>query len=339
MGFLDELSQGMQQFNAGVQQYGITKGIGEAQEQLKQLNATAMDEMEKRAAQQQIANNLTLQLSSLQAPLGLTQQASGAIKPADITNPEQAIMQGVLTNSQKLQQIGQQAQQLVNAPVTQEAERGRQFQRQMQKEKYGYEFALKGLEASQKGKELGLKSAVPFHDVLPGAAPTEEDAKIIKKSSAINTSLFKTLDSIEEMVKESGTEVLPLGNRAYQLRNLKKNLVVQLKEAEKLGALTGPDVEILEEIVPDVAAFRTGKFKAQAETFRKEYMKRAETTAAAYGYKAPTQKVREQIKGIANWIKENPNSDQAAQAMQLYMQLKRSVSPKFLTDEELLKYE
>lgn len=339
MGFLDELSQGMQQFNAGVQQYGITKGIGEAQEQLKQLNATAMDEMEKRAAQQQIANNLTLQLSSLQAPLGLTQQASGAIKPADITNPEQAIMQGVLTNSQKLQQIGQQAQQLVNAPVMQEAERGRQFQRQLQKEKYGYEFGLEGLKAQAKKTEALSKVSVPFHEILPGAIPTEDDAKIIKKASGANTSMFKTLDNIESIVKDVGTEAIPMGDAAAQLRELQQSLTLQLKTAEDLGALQKEDLKVLEGLVPDATSIRTGKFKAQAETFRKEYMRRSETKAAAYGYKAPTQVVREQLGGVADWIKQNPNDPRASAAMQKYIQLKRSISPKFLSDEELLKYE
>lgn len=100
---LDELLQGLGAFKQGMQEFAVGNAIGQAQEQVNQLKAAQMNEMEKRNALQGLANDLALNLGRVNAPVAQIQSAVGAIAPAPIKNSTDAFVQGMPEYAQKLQ--------------------------------------------------------------------------------------------------------------------------------------------------------------------------------------------------------------------------------------------
>ena len=106
---LSELFTAMNMFKQGVQEFATARGISQAQEQVEALKGAQMDELERRSALSNIANNLTLNLAKTGAPVSQVQLATGAIAPAAIKTPEEAMMQGALAGpgGAALSQLGQ----------------------------------------------------------------------------------------------------------------------------------------------------------------------------------------------------------------------------------------
>lgn len=93
----------------------------------------------------------------------------------------------------------------------------------------------------------------------PPAPETPADQRLRSTYSAQNRSIDDTLDAIEtyrKQLKASGVEVKP-GAAKSRLTGAYANLKLKAKEAANLGALTGPDVVILEEMFNDPTALGT----------------------------------------------------------------------------------
>jgi hypothetical protein len=114
---LDELFAGLDRLQAGVQQYSIGQGMRQAQDHIDQLNASSMDELDKRAAAQQISQQMASNLLGLGAPVSQVQAAASTLAPAPIKDAQDAYLQGVLKKSDQLKAIGVQGQSFEQAPL------------------------------------------------------------------------------------------------------------------------------------------------------------------------------------------------------------------------------
>ncbi len=128
MSDFDALAKGMAIFNDGMQKFATARAINQAQDQVSQLSSMEMDEMKKRQQMAAVAQTLTLNLTKAGANAAAVQQASGALMPAPIKDANDAFIQGQLTGSQPLQQLGQTAQAFETAPQVNENAKNRAHQ-------------------------------------------------------------------------------------------------------------------------------------------------------------------------------------------------------------------
>lgn len=116
---LDELFQAMNMFKQGVTEYATAQGINKAHDEVLQLKSQQLDEVKERQGLSSIANNLTMHLASIGAPLGQMQAAVGAVSPPAIKDAQDAYMQGLLAGPDKgagLMKLGQTGQTYDAAP-------------------------------------------------------------------------------------------------------------------------------------------------------------------------------------------------------------------------------
>lgn len=111
-------------------------------------------------------------------------------------------------------------------------------------------------------KEIAVKRAgllasgggnVPGFGLLPGATPTVDDAKHVKDSATVAKETIAAAEALKNMVQGGATSIP--GKRKVDLNAAYTDLIMKLKEAEKLGALAGPDVEMLQKQVVDPTGF------------------------------------------------------------------------------------
>lgn len=96
---LQELFQGMKMFSEGMQQFGVARGITQAQEEVTKLNQMEMDGIQKRAAMTQISNTLAQNLYKTGAPVAQIQGAVGSFAPPAIKDSKDALIQGTTSGS------------------------------------------------------------------------------------------------------------------------------------------------------------------------------------------------------------------------------------------------
>jgi len=102
--------------------------------------------------------------------------------------------------------------------------------------------ALKGmLEAKRADRQLAQdkKSEENFNLRLRSTINTSEEAKKIRNIGALNTKL----SNLEELVKKTGAELT--GKEKAALDSAFKNAEIAWKDSATLGALTGPDVDMI----------------------------------------------------------------------------------------------
>lgn len=101
-------------------------------------------------------------------------------------------------------------------------------------------------------KEAKGAPVVPGYDVLPDAAPTDQDAKEVKKISSGINGANRAIDKLREYIKKGpGVRSLPGSQERAQLDSLAKSLVIDMKEAANLGALAGPDMDLVMGMIGD----------------------------------------------------------------------------------------
>lgn len=116
---LDELFQAMNMFKQGVNELAASKGINQAHQQVQDLKAQQLDEVKERQGLSAIAQNLTMNLAAVGAPLGQMQAAVGAVAPPVIKSANDAYIQGMMAGPEKggaLAELGKTAMIQENAP-------------------------------------------------------------------------------------------------------------------------------------------------------------------------------------------------------------------------------
>lgn len=85
----------------------------------------------------------------------------------------------------------------------------------------------------QRDKSLGVKP--------------ESQAEIKKEAARVN--VMKGVNELKNLVQEHGTEYF--GGNAKKMSAARTQLVLDLKEAAELGALTGPDLQLVDQLIGD----------------------------------------------------------------------------------------
>jgi hypothetical protein len=101
MSGLDDLHKSLGMFQDGLNNLAINTGIKNATDQVDSLNQSTMDELQKRQAKTQLAQQLALHMTSFGANPAAVQQATGAIAPPKIENSSDAYQQAVATGDPK----------------------------------------------------------------------------------------------------------------------------------------------------------------------------------------------------------------------------------------------
>lgn len=113
---MDDLFKSVSLFRDGVQQLAITAGVKNAADQVQQVNMSMNDELEKRKAQGQIAQQLGMQLSAIGAPVSQIQQAVGTIAPPQIKNANDAYNQALQTSDPGMMKMAKDMSAFENKP-------------------------------------------------------------------------------------------------------------------------------------------------------------------------------------------------------------------------------
>lgn len=166
------------------------------------------------------------------------------------------------------------------------------------------QLGQKDRELSQKDIELGIKerdkrekansAKVEGLAIAPGAMPTADDAKKVKAALVQRDNIVNSLDKLEKMVESEGTEAFSWGSESSNMAQLATDARMGAKDLYQLGVLTGPDMELLESVIPDPSdwgwAFTpnaAAKVKAQLARAKDIIKEKAGTIASTRGYEVP----------------------------------------------------
>lgn len=101
--------------------------------------------------------------------------------------------------------------------------------------------------AGQKMAQQERGTVVPGLEVDDGAAPTAEDAKKVKASQASLQRMRAYAQELGELHKLKGTELW--GDAATRMEQLETQLQLEGKNIGELGALSGPDLGLMQSII------------------------------------------------------------------------------------------
>lgn len=144
-----------------------------------------------------------------------------------------------------------------------------------------------------------------------GATPTMDDAKKFKSGSAAARTLLSNLNEFQGLIEKHGAEVMP-GEVKTRLNSLARDIQLNAKNEDLygLGVLTGPDLQLLEEIIDAPTGFwenlnpMAGKMSQnKAQQFRDMINTRINSKAKTYGFE-PTQEWRELSSNVRGQKKE-----------------------------------
>jgi hypothetical protein len=122
-----------------------------------------------------------------------------------------------------------------------EAAKGRAFQREMAGLNNAAELERARVSAQNRPGMLGV--VVPGLEVMPGASPTKEDATAVKKSEAARARLNALASELKDLHAKYGTELV--GPAARRMEQLTTAMELEAKTIGELGALTGPDLDLV----------------------------------------------------------------------------------------------
>lgn len=128
-------------------------------------------------------------------------------------------------------------------------------------------------------------------DVMPGFRPSSTDAERVRKVKAAHDAINKQMDELDALHKSSGTNLV--GEDATRQAQIVADVKLQLKDLQSLGALSGSDLTLLQDQVPDPTAwtenvkgvFGADRYAPKADQFRKSIGTRYDSTLSSSGYK------------------------------------------------------
>lgn len=138
------------------------------------------------------------------------------------------------------------------------------------------------------------KSNVPGLEVAPGASPTERDADEVKKMNNAVNSMRGLLREARGLYSRYGTELV--GPNAVRLRQIFTALAVDAKDVAGLGALSGPDNDLMRSlqgtdpttVMSSVKAFfRNDNTPEALDQLERWIDLKADAKYRAHGYRKP----------------------------------------------------
>lgn len=133
------------------------------------------------------------------------------------------------------------------------------------------------------------------YNLDPEKRPTSKEVQDLRSAQTSTHVIDKTISEIEGLYKQYGTEVLPSAAKA-RLKSLITDLKLAMKGPEQfaLGVLAGPDMELIDKVVPDPTTPRatvmhylggSDQTMPQLSALRGQVKRRFAEAAAARGFR------------------------------------------------------
>lgn len=250
---MEDLFKALGLFQQGVQEAAIAKGINDATTVVDQLrNNVEMDTQQKIAAQKQIANQLMAQLSAAGAPASRIQSAAAGLMPEMPQTSRDAFALAQQTGDPYYMKMAKDMQGFEGEPQEQQRSflsQQNALDRALQRELAGLRAMGTMGEATAKAEQEKQKLAIPGFRLTNDAQAREADiTKLRDGASALVTSL-SAFDTVKKIVSNSD---MPLSKSRQRAAAARTELLLQIKDMAQLGALAGPDVEVIEGMIPPV---------------------------------------------------------------------------------------
>lgn len=265
MATLDQLFQAMGMFSNAAKEYGVSQGIQDATKAVNDLKQRSdLDFKQQIAAQQGIATQLQSGLAGLGAPQAQIAAAVGAIQPPKIQSSADALAmaQRATTPEERASYLSEAKQFSAlegdTALATKEPVMARQHQ-------YDMELARLKARADNTG---GLTPAQMLDETrkdqlqeIPGLKRTRgvqvrpEEATKLREGWGEFQKADETLSKLQKLIAKRGAGSSLTGPERSRAESLYGQLQISLKETSNLGALAGPDIQVLGEQLPAPTGF------------------------------------------------------------------------------------
>lgn len=332
MAISDQLMKAMDMFSTAASEYGVASGIKDATDAVKKITADkSIDPMQALEAQRVIQTQLQSRLSALNAPASQIAAAVGSVAPDIPKTPEQIRQKAISATTPEEQMFWESkadiAEQMTGKGKLAEA------MPTLEKEQ---EFAIARIDrqnAASAQKERGLTpaqaldlkksqemQAVPGLKLKEGFQNRPEAVDKIKSGWAEFTTADSALDELRDLISKRDSLDSLTGDELGRAKSLYGQLQISLKETSNLGALAGPDIEVLGNQLPPVTGFSSLFTKDKTilktlEATQRGVRARVKNKLGATGYEIPggkiTSEYRKQVQAVqyARQILSDPKAD------------------------------
>ncbi len=170
-----------------------------------------------------------------------------------------------------------------------------EYKKQYDQEQMGFNREKEMAKALEKYQtKLDKKNSLKIEgmDIMDGAQPTTEDAKKVKAALVQRKNILASLDKLETLVDSEGTEAFSWGNESGEMSQLATDARMGAKDLYELGVLAGPDMELLESVIPDpsdigwaVTPKSADKVKKRLQRAKKIMEEKTKNIAETRGYR------------------------------------------------------
>lgn len=114
------------------------------------------------------------------------------------------------------------------------------------------EFQQDNINRINKKEETRLKQLkVPGYDLSPDYEPTVKEAQDLRKITSARETITRETMNLQKLVKDHGRNIAIDPELRSKSNQILQKITLNQKELENLGALAGPDQEILQKLLPD----------------------------------------------------------------------------------------
>jgi hypothetical protein len=195
---------------------------------------------------------------------------------------------------QQLEQLSSMGIDVRNAPTQYDENTLRQYEQLLRP------IIDKTQIASEKNAEKRNRQlSIPGYELSGEIEPTTAEATKLRQGLATKNDAVYLIEKLRDRVQEYGLQgQFGVGGRKTELNNLYKETILKLKDIAQLGALTGPDLDLIQQTIIDpvntlAAQDPTGNVKQQTiEQYNnaiKRLNERFDLNASALGYIPKTE--------------------------------------------------
>lgn len=108
-----------------------------------------------------------------------------------------------------------------------------------------FESSRRMKEAEKRSEDMKYQdeARIPNLELQQGYRPDSTSIRDVRGAQTASQNLRSIINQLDSLVAEHGTEVMPTSAKK-QMQLLQNELVTQMKEIDKLGALAGPDMQL-----------------------------------------------------------------------------------------------
>lgn len=144
-------------------------------------------------------------------------------------------------------------------------------------------------ESLEKLKKERMELEIPGFVLTGQKTPSRKNIEDVTSASESANNILGNLDSLEAKIIEHGTELLPTEAKA-EMSALSTDAKLQAKELNKLGVLSGPDLRLMEKLIPDPTTIQSGAIPnesmiAQIKMTKELMARRVREAARVRGYR------------------------------------------------------